>query len=62
MIPEEMEKAIIKNLSTRTGNSLEEWIKILLKENIKNKNTLKKMLERKIPLRTFSSSNSGETL
>ena len=32
MTPEEMEKAIIKNLSTRTGNSLEEWIKILLEE------------------------------
>lgn len=37
MTPEEMEKAIIKNLSTRRENSLEEWIKILLKENIKIK-------------------------
>ena len=36
MTPEEMEKAIIKNLSTKTGNSLEEWLKILCKENLKD--------------------------
>ena len=53
MTPEEMEKAIIKNLSTRTGNSLEEWIKILLKENIKDKNTMKKCLKEKYHLGHF---------
>ena len=32
MTPEEMEKAIIKNISIKTRNSLEEWIKILFKK------------------------------
>ena len=53
MTPEEMEKAIIKNLSTRTGNSLEEWIKILLKEDIKDKKSMKKCLKEKYHLGHF---------
>ena len=53
MSPEEMEKAIIKNLFTRTGISLEEWIKILLEENIKDKNNMKKCLKEKYQLGHF---------
>ena len=53
MTPEEMEKAIINNLSTKTGNSLEDWMKILFKENIKDKNTMKKCLKEKYNLGHF---------
>ena len=53
MTPEEMEKAIIKNLSTKTGNSLKEWIKILLEENINDKNNMKKCLKEKYQLGHF---------
>ena len=53
MTPEEMEKAIIKNLSTKTGNSLEEWLKILCKENLKDRNTMKKCLKEKYHLGHF---------
>lgn len=53
MIPEEMKKAIIKNLSTKTGNSLEEWLKILNKENLKDRNTMKKCLKEKYHLGHF---------
>ena len=48
-----MEKAIINNLSTKTGNSLEDWMKILFKENIKDKNTMKKCLKEKYNLGHF---------
>ena len=53
MTPEEMEKAIIKNLSTKTGNSLEEWLKILNKENLKDRNTMKKCFKEKYHLGHF---------
>ena len=53
MTTEEMEKAIIKNLSTKTGNSLEEWLKILNKENLKDRNTMKKYLKEKYHLGHF---------
>ena len=53
MTPEEIEKAIIKNFSTKTRNSLEEWIKILFEENINDKNTMKKYLKEKYHLGHF---------
>ena len=47
MKPEEMEKAIIKNLADKTGKSLEEWYAILKKEGIVEKREMKYLLKKK---------------
>ena len=47
MTPEEMEKAIIRNLREKTGKSLEEWFEVLeassFSEKAKLKDDLKKV-------------------
>ena len=48
-----MEKAIKKGPSTKTGNSLEEWVKILWKESLKDRNNIKKCLKEKYHLGHF---------
>ena len=48
-----MEKAIKKGPSTKKGNSLEEWVKILWKESLKDRNTIKKCLKEKYHLGHF---------
>lgn len=35
--PEEMEKAIIRNLPEKTGKSLEQWVKVLAKAKLPDK-------------------------
>lgn len=45
--PQEMENAIIKNLPEKTGKSLNEWLIILLKENLSNKKEMKSYLKEK---------------
>ena len=45
--PKEMENAIIKNLPLKTGRTIDEWMKVLLEENIPNKNEMKKHLKEK---------------
>jgi len=45
--PQEMENAIIKNLPEKTGKSLNEWLTILLEENLSNKKEMKSCLKEK---------------
>jgi len=45
--PKEMENAIVKNLSKKTGKSLNEWHTILLKENFSDKKEMKSFLKEK---------------
>jgi hypothetical protein len=51
--PKEMENAIVKNLPEKTGKSMDEWIRILLEENIPNKNEMKKCLKEKYKVGHF---------
>ena len=45
MKPEEMEKAIIRNLSEKTGRSLEEWFVVLRNSDLSGKRELKEHLK-----------------
>jgi len=45
MKPEEMEKAIIRNLAKKTGRSIEEWFTILRESNLMEKRELKEFLK-----------------
>ena len=45
MKPEEMEKAIIRNLAEKTGKSLEEWCAVLKASGMTDKAELKKELK-----------------
>ena len=45
MTPEEMEKAIIRNLQEKTGKSLEEWFHVLEASNFSEKGALKDALK-----------------
>ena len=51
--PKEMENAIIKNLPEKTGKSLADWLQILSKENLSNKNEMKACLKEKYQLGHF---------
>lgn len=53
LTPKEMEKAIVKNLSEKTGKSMGEWIRVLFKENIPSKNEMKKCLKEKYKVGHF---------
>ena len=44
MKPEEMEKAIIRNLADKTGRSLEEWFGVLRDTDLSEKRELKEHL------------------
>ena len=44
MKPEEMEKAIIRNLAGKTGRSLEEWFSVLRDADLSEKHELKEHL------------------
>lgn len=43
--PEEMEKAIIRNLPEKTGKSLEQWVKILGKAKLPDKKSQMTLLK-----------------
>ena len=45
MKPEEMEKAIIRNLADKTGRSLEEWFAVLRDTDLSGKSELKEHLK-----------------
>ncbi len=45
MTPEEMEKAIIRNLAEKTGRSLEEWFLVLKGSGLSEKRDLKNHLK-----------------
>ena len=45
MTPEEMEKAIIRNLMDKTGKSLEEWFTVLKASGLSEKRDLKAVLK-----------------
>lgn len=51
--PKEMENAIVKNLPEKTGKSLEEWQKILVKENLSDTKEMKTCLKEKYNLGHF---------
>lgn len=46
MKPEEMEKAIIRNLEAKTGKSLEAWFAVLSASNLSQKRELKEELKK----------------
>ena len=46
MKPEEMEKAIIRNLPEKTGKSLEEWCTVLKVSGLRQKRELKDHLKK----------------
>ena len=41
MDPKSMEKAMLKNMVKKTGKPIEEWISIINKKNVKNKDIVK---------------------
>ena len=41
MDPLSMEKAMLKNMVKKTGKPIEEWISIINKKNVKNKDIVK---------------------
>ena len=45
--PQEMENAIVKNLSEKTGKSIDEWLRLLLEENLLDKKEMKAYLKEK---------------
>ena len=45
MKPEEMEKAIIRNLAEKTGRSIEEWFSVLRDAGLSEKREMKKYLK-----------------
>ena len=45
--PKEMENAIVKNLPEKTGKSLDEWLKVLLEENLSDTKKMKVCLKEK---------------
>ena len=45
MKPEEMEKAIIRNLSEKTGRTLDEWFVVLKETSLAEKSELKNHLK-----------------
>lgn len=46
MTPEEMERAIIRNLPEKTGKSLEEWFAVLRASGVSEKRELKGLLKK----------------
>ena len=51
--PKEMENAIIKNLPEKTGKSMDEWLSVLLEENLSNKKEMKVFLKEKYKVGHF---------
>ena len=51
--PKEMEDAVIKNVSDKSGKSLNEWLKVLSEENLSNKKEMKSCLKEKYNLGHF---------
>ena len=47
MTPEEMEKAMIRNLPEKTGKSLEEWLEVLRDSGLSEKRGLKELLKKR---------------
>ena len=45
MDPLSMEKAMLKNMVKKTGKPIEEWISIINKKNVKNKDIVKFLKE-----------------
>ncbi len=46
MKPEEMEQAIVRNLSEKTGRSLEEWFEVLRNSGLSDARALKDLLKK----------------
>ena len=46
MKPEEMEKAIVRNLSEKTGRSIEEWFEVLNDTELSEKRELMEYLKK----------------
>ena len=51
--PKDMENAIVKNLSEKTGKSMAEWQKVLLEENLPDKKEMKACLKEKYKVGHF---------
>ena len=51
--PKEMENAIIKNLLEKTGKSIDEWLRVLLEENLPDKKEMKSCLKEKYKVGHF---------
>ena len=51
--PKEMENAIIKNLPEKTGKSIDEWLRVLLEENLPSKKEMKACLKEKYKVGHF---------
>ena len=47
MKPEEMELAIVRNLASKTGRSIEEWFAVLKDSGLSEKRDMKKYLKEK---------------
>ena len=45
MKPEEMKKAIIRNLKDKTGRNMEEWFEVLKESSLTEKRDMKKHLK-----------------
>ena len=51
--PQEMENAIVKNLSEKTGKSMDEWFEVLVNENLTDKKEMKACLKEKYKIGHF---------
>ena len=59
--PKEMETAIIKNLSEKTGKSMDEWLELLLKENLSSKKEMNEFLKEKYNVGHFQTQTIVKT-
>ena len=51
--PKEMENTIVKNLPEKTGKSIDQWLKLLLKENLSGKKEMNAFLKEKYKVGHF---------
>lgn len=51
--PKEMESAIVKNLPEKTGKSLNDWLAVLLEENLSDTKEMKACLKEKYKVGHF---------
>lgn len=51
--PKEMENAIVKNLPEKTGKSLDDWLDVLLEENLSDTKQMKYCLKEKYKVGHF---------
>tara|TARA_Y100001968_G_C19390060_1_gene735070 strand:+ start:238 stop:432 length:195 start_codon:yes stop_codon:yes gene_type:complete len=55
MNPEEMEKAMMKNILKKTGKGLKDWVKIVTTANLENKAKIVNFLKTKYSIDHFYS-------